>query len=226
VEWLDHFAEWMEIDHLGRSTAWQLLDRELVRDPGDLYFLDAERLKGLKGFGDKSIQRLLNSIAGARERPLWKLLVALNIRHVGPSVARILARAFPSLDELARAPLPFLHNLEGVGPAIAQSVHDWFAANQLLVEKLERAGVRGQGAETPAGPLAKKTVVFTGNFSSLSREAAERRAQEAGAFVAGSVSKKSDFLVVGTDPGKTKLDKARALGIEQIDEAEFLRRIS
>jgi DNA ligase (NAD+) len=226
VEWLDHFAEWMEIEHLGRSTAAQLLDRELVRDPADLYYLDAARLKGIRGFGDKSIQRLLNSIAAARQRPLWKLLVALNIRHVGPSVARILARAFPSLEQLAAAPLPFLHNLEGVGPAIAQSVHDWFAQNQTLVEKLERAGVRGEGAETPAGPLARKTVVFTGNFSSLSREAAERRAEEAGAFVAGSVSKKTDFVVVGSEPGKTKVDRAKTLGIEQIDEAEFLKRLS
>jgi DNA ligase (NAD+) len=226
IEWLDHFAEWMEIDHVGRATAAQLLDRELVRDPGDLYFLDAAKLSGIRGFGEKSIQRLLRSIDGARARPLWKLLVALNIRHVGPSVARILARAFPSLEKLAAAPLPFLQQLEGVGPAIAQSVHDWFAQNQPLVEKLQRAGVRGEGAETPAGPLQGKSVVFTGNFSSLPREAAERRAEEAGAFVAGSVSRKTDFLVVGSEPGATKLNKARALGIEEIDEAEFLRRLS
>jgi DNA ligase (NAD+) len=226
VEWLDHFAEWMEIDHVGRSTAAQLLDRELVRDPGDLYYLDAVKLQGIRGFGEKSIQRLLRSIDGARARPLWKLLVALNIRHVGPSVARILARSFPSLEQLAAAPLPFLQQLEGVGPAIAQSVHDWFAQNQPLVEKLQRAGVRGEGAETPAGPLQGKSVVFTGNFASLSREAAERRAEEAGAFVGGSVSKKTDFLVVGSEPGATKLNKARALGIELIDEAEFLRRLS
>jgi DNA ligase (NAD+) len=226
VEWLDHFAEWMEIDHVGRSTAAQLLDRELVRDPADLYFLDAAKLKGIRGFGEKSIQRLLRSIDGARARPLWKLLVALNIRHVGPSVARILARAFPSLAELAAAPLPFLHQLEGVGPAIAQSVHDWFAQNQALVDKLQRAGVRGEGAEAPAGPLQGKTVVFTGDFSSLSREAAQRRAEEAGAFVGGSVSKRTDFLVVGSEPGATKLARARALGIEEVTEAEFLRRLS
>jgi DNA ligase (NAD+) len=104
-------------------------------------------------------------------------------------------------------------------------VHEWFAQNQPLVDKLQRAGVRGEGAETPPGPLQGKTVVFTGNFSSLSREAAEERAAEAGAFVGGSVSKRTDFLVVGSEPGATKLARAKALDIEQIDEAEFLIRL-
>jgi DNA ligase (NAD+) len=226
VQWLDHFAEWMEIDHLGWSTAAQLLDRELIRDPADLYFLDAAKLQGIRGFGVKSIERLLRSIDGARGRPLWKLLVALNIRHVGPAVARIVARAFPSLEQLAAAPLESLRDLEGVGPAIAQSVFEWFRDHRDLVEKLQRARVVGDAPEAPAGPLTGKTVVFTGNFSSLSREEAERRAEEAGAFVTGGVSKKTSFLVVGSDAGATKLNKARALGIEQIDEAEFLRRIS
>jgi DNA ligase (NAD+) len=226
VEWLDHFAEWMEIEHLGASTAWQLLESGRIEDPADLYFLDEAKLSGLRGFGAKSVARLLRSIDAARARPLWRLLVALNIRHVGPQMARLLARQFSSLERLSAATLEELRAVESVGPAIAQAVVDFFRAERALVDKLQRAGVRGEGPEAPAGPLAGKTVVLNGNFSSLSREAAERRVEEAGALVAGSVSKKTDFLVVGSEPGATTLARARALGIEEIDEAELLRRLA
>jgi DNA ligase (NAD+) len=172
---------------------------------------------------------LLRAIEGARRRPLWRLLVALNIRHVGPQAARLLAAAFPSLRALAAAPLGALTALEGVGPAIAGSLGDWLRDNVALVDKLERAGV--QLVEEPpsvdrAGPLAGKTVVLTGTFAGLSREEAIRRVEAAGGTVAGSVSRKTDFVVVGAEPGATKLGRARSLGVEQIDEAEFLRRLT
>jgi DNA ligase (NAD+) len=226
VEWLDHFAEWMEIEHLGASTAWQLLESGRIEDPADLYFLDGQKLAGMRGFGPKSVARLLHSIDAARTRPLWRLLVALNIRHVGPQMARLLGRNFPSLEKLSAASVEELRAVESVGPAIAQSVCDFFRAERTLVDKLQRAGVRGEAPEAPEGPLAGKTVVLTGTFSSLSREEAERRTEAAGAVVAGSVSKKTDFVVVGAEPGATKLARARSLGIEEIDEAELLRRLT
>jgi DNA ligase (NAD+) len=224
--WLDHFAEVMEIEHLGEATAALLLERELVRDPGDLYLLDGAQLATLPGFGNKSVQRLLAAIAASKSQPLWRLLVALNIRHVGPQTARVLARAFPSLSALRAAPLDALTAVESIGPTIAQSVHDFLREPEhvALVDTLEGAGVKARD-EAPSGPLAGKTVVLTGNFRHFSREAAERAVEAAGATVASSVSRKTDFLVAGTEPGGTKLERARALHTEIIDEAELLRRL-
>ena len=198
-----------------------------MTDPAELYFLDEKRLSGIPGFGKKSIANLLRAIDGARARPLWRLLVALNIRHVGPTIARILARAFPSLEAVAAADAEALEAVEGIGPTIAETVFDWFRepGNQALVEKLRRAGVRTDAPADAAGPLAGLTIVLTGEFSSLSREEAVKRAEAAGALVAGSVSRKTNFVVVGSQPGATKLDRAKALGTELVDEAEFLRRL-
>jgi DNA ligase (NAD+) len=172
------------------------------------------------------VERLLAAIGRARSPALWRLLVALNIRHVGPTTARELARAFPSLAKLAAATQEELASAEGIGQVIAQSLHDFLHApeNAPILEKLERAGVRAV-VEESAGPLAGKRIVLTGDFDAFSREEATRRAEAAGALVSGSVSKKTDFLVVGRDPGATKLQKATSLGTEQIDEAEFLKRL-
>jgi DNA ligase (NAD+) len=230
LEWLVHFADALEIDALGESTAAALLDAELAADPGDLFTLDEKLLARLPGMGPKRRKGLLAAIDGARRPPLWRLLVALNIRHVGPTVARALARAFPSLPELAAASTEDIARAENVGPTIADSVRAWFddERNRTVVDKLERAGVRPPDEDPTAAalPLAGKTVVVTGSFSSMSREEVERRLEAAGAYVAGSVSKRTSFVVVGTDPGATKLDRAQALGIEQIDEAELVRRLS
>jgi DNA ligase (NAD+) len=228
VEWLMHFAEQMEIDGIGWATAGLLIERGLVRDPGDLFALDAARLVGLPGFGPRAAEKLLAGIAAARARPLRRLLVALNIRHVGPTVARALARAFPSLDRLAKTSVEELRAAPGVGETIAAAVCDWFAgtSGRALVDKLARAGVRARDEGAAAGPLAGRTVVLTGTFASLSREAAAQRAEAAGAHVASGVSKRTSFLVVGEGPGSTKVARARSLGIETIDEQEFLRRLS
>jgi len=229
VEWLDHFAEVLEIDGLGYATASALRESGLVADPADLFLLDAAQLTALAGVGARTAEKLAASIAAARDRPLWRLLVALNIRHVGPSVARALARAFPSLERLAAATLDELTAAPSIGPAKAASVRDWFAEprHRAIVDKLRRAGVRIEERAAPSsGPLAGRTVVFTGELSSLSREEAIRRAEAAGAVVADGVSRRTSFLVVGNDAGQTKLGRARAISIETIDEAEFLRRLS
>jgi DNA ligase (NAD+) len=227
VMWLDHFAETLEIDGLGYATARVLGERELVRDPGDLFFLERATLIGLPGVGPKTADKLLASIDQARRQPLWRWLTALNIRHVGPTTARTLARAFPSLAALTAASAEELEGKEGIGATVAASLRDWFADadNAALVDELARGGVQPE-AVAPAGPLAGKTIVLTGELESLSREEATRRAEAAGATVAGNVSKRTDFVVAGRDAGATKMTRAHALGTEIIDEAEFVRRLS
>jgi DNA ligase (NAD+) len=231
VEWLIHFASRgaMDIAHLGYRTAAELMDRGWVKDPADLYTLTAERLAELPGFKERSIENLLGAIAASKDRPLWRLMVALSLRHVGPAAAKGLARAFGSLDRLRSIDLETLETVDQVGPEIAESVLDWFAEpeNTDLIERLERAGVRMADPEpepVPVGPLTGQSVVITGSFASMSREAATRAAEAAGAKVGSSVSKKTSFVAAGASPG-TKLERARELGVEIIDETEFLRRL-
>ncbi|QRK11847.1 NAD-dependent DNA ligase LigA [Archangium violaceum] len=234
IEWLFHFASRgaMDIEHLGYVTGTQLLERGWVKDPADVFFLTAEQLGQLPNFGEKSVHNLLSAIEAARHRPLWRLLVGLNIRHVGPFAARLLTQAFPSMDALRQASLEELLTVQGVGPRIARSLHSWLdePENVRLIEKLRRAGVQLR-AEAPArgtdtsGALSGKTVVITGELETMSREEATHAAEAAGARVTSSVSKSTSIVVVGANPGATKYDKARALGIETVDEQEFLRRL-
>lgn len=233
VEWLFHFGspDAMDINHLGYQTVTALTDRGWVTDPADLYSLDEQSLGSLPGFGDKSVRNLLDAIAASKDRPVWRLLVGLNIRRVGQHVAQLLARHFGSIDGLAAGSLDQMQAVEGVGPEIASGVHEWFhdAENLALLDKLRRAGVRLRDEEkaeaTGPQPLAGKIVVITGTLPTLSREQATAAAESAGARVTSSVSKKTSFVLVGEEAG-SKLDKARSLGIEVINEAEFLRRIS
>jgi DNA ligase (NAD+) len=218
----------MDIEHLGYKTVILLLDRGWIEDPADFYALDAERLGELPGFKDRSIQNLLGAIEGSKDRPLWRLLTALNIRHVGGTIAQLLTRAFPSLTALREASVEDLGAVEGIGPEIAQSVFDWFhdEANVLLLDKLAAAGVRVQdeaAPDVPVGPLTGTTIVLTGGLTSMSRDDAVRLATMAGARVASSVSKKTDFVVAGENPG-SKYEKAVELGIEVVDEEGFLSR--
>ena len=231
VEWLFSFASRgaMDIDGLGYMTGMQLLDRGLVKDPADVFSLTAEDLAQLEGFADKSIQNLLASIERSKDQPIWRLLVALNVRHVGTHVAQVLALAFGSIDALAQATVERVDDVPEIGPEIARSVHDWFhdRANRALVAKLRKAGVRmadpTSEREGPR-PLEGKTIVLTGGLEILSREEATAAAQAAGARVASTVSKKTDFVVAGENPG-SKLAKAEQLGVEVVDEGEFLRRL-
>jgi DNA ligase (NAD+) len=232
VEWLFHFAGRgaMDIEGLGYVTLLGLLDKGLISDPGDVYSLTAEQLAELPGFKEKSISNLLGTIEGSKDRPVWRLLVGLNIRHVGEHVAQVLARAFGSMAAIGAAGEEDIDAVPEIGAEIARSVHEWFRDPEslALVEKLRAAGVRmvdeAPASEPGEGPLSGRTIVLTGGLETMSREEATRIAQETGARVASSVSKKTDFLVAGEDAG-SKYDKAVQLGVEIIDEREFLRRL-
>jgi DNA ligase (NAD+) len=231
VEWLSSFAGRgaMDIEGLGYKTGWLLLDLGWVKDPGDVYSLTEEQLAQLPGFKDKRINNLLEAIEGSKDQPIWRLLVGLNIPHVGSTIAQTLARAFGSIDAIAAATEQEIDDVEGIGPEIARSVHEWFAdkQNRTLLQKLRTAGVRMQDdAVEPVGeqPLAGQTMVLTGGLEAMSRDEAIAKAQAAGAKVASSVSKKTDFVVAGVNPG-SKLAKAEQLGVEVIHEQEFLKRL-
>ena len=230
VEWLFAFASRgaMDIEGLGYKTGFLLLDLGWVGDPADVYSVTQEQLAQLPGFKDKRIHNLLDAIERSKDRPLWRLLVGLGIPHVGSHVAQVLARAFGSIDALVEASEEQIDEVEGIGPEIAQSVAAWFKdkGNRRLLEKLRRAGVRmkDEPVETPEGPLSGTTMVLTGGLETMSRDEATRLAQEAGARIASSVSKKTDLVVVGENPG-SKAAKAEELGVETIGEREFLRRL-
>ena len=190
----------------------------------------AEQLEQLDGFAEKSITNLLTQIEGSKDRPLWRLLVGLNIRHVGTHIAQLLATAFGSIDALAAATVDQIDDVPGIGPEIAASVREWFddPENLALIDRLKAAGVRMADeravAEPKEGPLVGKTIVLTGTMPTMTREEGTELAQAAGARVASSVSKKTDFVVAGENAG-SKLAKAEALGVEVIDEAEFRERL-
>jgi DNA ligase (NAD+) len=231
IEWLSFFASRgaMDIEHLGYKTIMLLLDREWIRDPADIYALDAERLGQLPGFKERSVSNLLGAIDASRDRPLRRLLAALNIRHVGGTGAALLARAFPSVDALREAAPEELAAVDGVGPEIAQSVWDWFNQDENwdLIQKLRAAGVRVADdvpEEAPVGPLSGSTIVITGSLESMARSEAEAAARAAGATVASSVSKKTSFVVVGENPG-SKYQRAVELGVEILDEEAFRARL-
>ncbi len=232
IEWLFHFAGRgaMDIEHLGYMTVMRLLEAGLIEDPADIYALDADKLGKLPGFKDKAITNVLTQIEISKDQPLWRLLVGLNIRHVGTHVAQVLARAFGSVDALAVASEDQIDAVPEIGPEIAATVAEWFREeeNLALIEKLRAAGLRLADERTDADdgskPLEGLSIVLTGGLQMLSREEATERAQAAGARVSSGVSKKTSFVVAGDTPG-TKLAKAEGLGIEVIDEAEFLRRV-
>jgi len=230
-EWLFHFAGRgaMDIEGLGYMTLMALIEKGFVQDPADIYGLTVDQLSQLDGFADTSISNLLTQIEGSKDRQLWRLLVGLNIRHVGSHIAQVLAGAFGSVDALMAAGVDAIEDVPGIGPEIAASVRGWFddPENVALIGRLRDAGVRLADETIPeerAQPLLGKTIVLTGGMETLSREEATELAQAAGARVASSVSKKTDFVVAGENAG-TKVEKAVALGVEIVDEAEFRRRL-
>lgn len=231
IEWLFHFAGRgaMDIEHLGYMTVMRLLEKGLIEDPADIYTLDANKLSQIQGFKDKAITNVLTQVEASKDRPIWRLLVGLNIRHVGMHVAQVLARSFGSIDALAAASEDRIDDVPEIGPEIAATVRGWFDEdeNLELIEKLRAAGVRladEAPAEGTARPFEGMSIVLTGGLETMSREEATARAQAAGARVASSVSGKTAFVVAGENPG-TKLAKAESLGVEVIDEAEFTRRL-
>jgi DNA ligase (NAD+) len=232
LESIVHFASRnaMDIRGLGYETVRTLLEAKLIRDVADLYDrrqLDLLQLLALDGFAEKSAEQLLKAIDASKRQPLSTLLFALGIRHVGAQGAKLLARHFGTMDSLKQAKEDEIAAIRGVGPAIAAAVAGFFRdpRNGKLVDRLEELGLTMTEpvAGTAGGPLAGQTYVITGTLTSLSRPEATRRIEAAGGHVTDSVTTKTTALVVGADAG-SKVEKARALGIEQIDEAELLRR--
>lgn len=232
LEGIVHFAsrEAMDIRGLGYERVRALLEARLIENVADLYDrrrLNEQKLLGLEGFAEKSAGQLIAAIEASKTRPWSTVLFALGIRHVGAQVARLLARQFPTAQRLARAGVEEIAAVRGVGPTIAEAVVAFFREpeNRRLVERLEALGVNLTEPQAAAGgPLAGQTYVITGTLPTLSRAEAEDLIEQAGGHVASSVSKKTTALVVGADPG-SKLDRARELGVETIDEAELLRRL-
>src|SRR5438105_3933560 len=231
LESIVHFASRgaMDIRGLGYERVRALLEAKLIANVADLYELQQKKLQllALEGFAEKSVDQLLAAIEDSKQRPLSTLLFALGIRHVGAEGARLLARHFGRMERLKKAKAADISEIRGIGPAIAEAVAGFFAEprNQELIQRLEKLGLNMKEPATSEreGPLAGQTYVVTGTLPSLSRARAAELIEAAGGHVTDSVSKKTTALVVGADAG-SKLDKAKALGVPVIDEAELLRR--
>ena len=240
---LEHFASRgaMNIEGLGESLVAQLIDHGLVHDYSDVYRLTTVQIATLtstsqrsdgktieRRFGEKNAAKVIEQIERSRDNHLWRLIFGLGIRHIGERGAQVLARSFGSIDAITAASLEQLQSTSDVGPVLAESVRSWFdePRNRELIERLRQAGVRlevpeeeRKAAEGPR-PLAGKTYVITGTLASMSREEATEALERLGAKVAGSVSKKTTGVIVGSDAG-SKADKAKQLGVPMLDEDQF-----
>ena len=227
---LEHFASRgaMNIEGMGESLVGQLCESGLIKSYADIYGLTAEKLESLERMGKKSAAKVLAEIEKSKSTDVWRLLYGLGIRHVGERGAQVLADHFGSVDEIENASLEQLEQVREIGPVLAASVRSYFdgAANRELIDGFRKAGVKlvGEKKLPPVGPqpLTGKTYVITGELSGMSREEAQAKLEALGAKVTGSVSKKTTALIVGTEPGASKSEKARALGIATLDEAGFL----
>jgi DNA ligase (NAD+) len=221
-----HFAgrHAMNIDGLGDKIVDQLVDKGLVKDVADLYVLKEDEVAGLERMAEKSAQNLLEEIEASKKNSLARLIYALGIQFVGERTGQLLAEHFSSLEELAEAKEEELEEVPEVGPKVAASIVEFFSepANRQLIKKLNKAGVHPTAEKrvVRSQKLAGKSFVFTGGLANRSREEAGEIVQQHGGKVSGSVSKKTDYVVVGTDPG-SKYDKAKELGVTILSEAEF-----
>jgi len=225
-----HFASRgvMNIDGMGESLVNQLIERNLVTNVADIYHLTKDKLLGLERFADKSAQNILNEIENSKKLPLERVIYGLGIRMVGERTAQFLAEHFGSMQALESAGVEELQNVNEVGPRIAESIAEFFgnAANRKLVDRLREAGLTMSGPKKERGTkLAGKTFVLTGTLAHFTRDEAKRMIEDAGGKVTGSVSKKTDYVVAGADAG-SKLDKAKDLGVEVIDERELVNLIT
>jgi DNA ligase (NAD+) len=233
VEKLVHFASRraMNIDHLGPAVAELLFSNNMVFDIGDLYYLNEDKLKDLPRMAEKSADNLIAAIENSRGNPLRRLLFGLGIRFVGEKAARLLADHFGNLENLSKAGTEELTEIEEIGPKIAEAVVSFFQTAETwpVLEKLKKAGVNFNEPDvkrdnTSDQTLAGKTFVFSGALSSYSRESAAAQVESRGGKVSSSVSKKTDYLVAGDDPG-SKLTKANSLGVEVIGEEQFKKML-
>ena len=225
----------LDIDVLGYEAAVALLEAKIITDESDLFAVTKEKLMTSEFFTKKdgevgaNVEKLLAALEGAKTRPLWRILVALSIRHVGPTAAQALASNFGSMKEIAEASAEELASIDGVGETIAQSITDWFEIDwhKSIVSKWEKAGVVMVAQSAPQLPqtLAGLTFVVTGGLESFTRDSIAETIVAHGGKAASSVSKKTDFVLVGSDPG-SKLAKATELGVPVIDESRFKQILS
>ena len=227
--WIEHFAarSALDIEHLGERTVAVLMEHGLVSDVADIYTLDFAQVSRLEGFGEQSASNLLKAIEASKRKPLARLLIGLNIRHLGNSTSELLAAEFGHLDRIIDANPSEIVAVEGIGPVIADSVREFFdsEANRRIVEKLRAAGV-DFGSEQPSADalpqtLAGMAVVVTGTLSGYSRDEAAAAIKARGGKSPGSVSANTAAVVVGDKPGASKLGKAETLGIPTIGEEQF-----
>jgi DNA ligase (NAD+) len=217
----------MDIEHLGPALIDQLIENGLVDNFADLYKLTRAQLAGLERMAEKSAANVIKAIEESKTRPLWRLIAALGIRHIGGQSAQILAEHFGSLKALMATGEEELAEIDQIGPTMAKSVYEYFhdPENLSMIEKLLAAGVKPeQPRTTRSEKLAGKTIVVTGTLKNFSRQQAEQAIRQAGGKASSSVSKKTDFVLAGENPG-SKLDKARELGVEVIDEKRFMQMI-
>ncbi|MBP1748149.1 MAG: ligA [Deltaproteobacteria bacterium] len=225
---IEHFASKraMDIDGLGTKLVEQLVDRGIIRDVSDLYFIKKETLAGMERMADKSAQNIIDAIEASKKRPFSRFIYALGIRQVGEHVSGLLAGRFSSIEELMAANVEMLIVIPEIGPEAANSITAFFSdpKNRATIERILSAGVVPEYEQKGNKPLSGRTFVFTGSLASLSRDQARITVEDLGAKTASSVSKKVDYVVAGEEAG-SKLDKARQLGIRILTEQEFLQMI-
>ena len=234
--WIEHFAarNALDIEHLGEQRVRLFIDLGFISDVGDIYTLPFDRIHDLEGFGELSVSNLAAAIEDSKQQTLARLLVGLNIRHLGNTTSESLADAFGDLDRIMEAPVEHLADVDGIGPVIAESVYEFFQseANREIVEKLRAAGLNftqgsGNDAAVEALPqtLDGMTVVVTGGLVGYTRDEVGAAIKARGGKSPGSVSSKTTAVVAGENPGATKLDKAEKLGVPVLDQAQFERLI-
>jgi DNA ligase (NAD+) len=225
---IEHFTAkgGVDIEGLGEEMVALLLEKGLIKTVADIYRLKMEDLLPLKKSGEVWAGNLIRGIEGSRRADLWRVIHGLGIPQVGAAAAKDLARTFRSLEALTTATELDLLRIEGFGEKTAKAVLAWLAepANRALIQDLSSAGVTPTAPAAASGTLAGKTFVITGTLPTLSREAATAKIEAAGGKASGSVSKKTHYVLAGEEAG-SKLEKAKALGVPVIDEAEFLRML-
>jgi len=229
AETIRHFVSrnGMDIEGVGEKLVLRLIEKDLIRDPADIFFLTRAELAELERMAEKSADNILKAIDGAKNPRYEKFLFALGVRHVGEYIAKILASRYPVPEDLMNATEEELAGIHGIGKEIASSVVNFFrqTTNREIIEKLFRAGVRPRvGPEKPRSPLSGKTFVFTGTLKRYPRSEAKNRVEALGGQVLSSVTKNTDYVVAGEDPG-SKIGKARQFKRIILSEGDFLELI-
>ena len=224
-----HFASRnaMDIEGLGEAVVEQLVDSKMIKDYGDLYYLELDKIKGLERFAEKSARNLIDAIEKSKTNELSRLIFAIGIRQVGVHAAWILSGTFGSIENIAKESAEKLQSIREIGPIMAESIHAFFKNkdNLKVLEKLKKAGLKmAERAAKAKGIFSGKTVVLTGGLSSMARNEAEELVRKQGGRPSSSVSKETDLVVAGTEPG-SKYDKAKKLGVKIINETEFKKMI-